>query len=315
MKPSEIIEKWKNFRNQEGYLQRVDPNHPLDFFVGISINGKDELVLITVNEPAQLISSKALEIEKKKRQDKKWATQICSTENENRDIFAKLCVDLIESSRDVKNEIEGINCVAKRFFAWQRLLSSKHSVLPISVLKGLIGELSFARDVLSKRYSMDDIISAWQGPDGADRDYIFENTWFEIKSISTGKDEITISSLNQLEVDTDGYIVQFFVDESSSTDASAISVFSFIENIRKMLEQNPSAYFAFEQKLVNLGYVDKKAYEEIYFTIHGPRYFVVDNSFPKLTTDSVPNGIIKAKYDVSLSCVAEYERAENDIWR
>ena len=31
MKTNDFIEKWSDLRNQKGYMQRVDPKHPLDF--------------------------------------------------------------------------------------------------------------------------------------------------------------------------------------------------------------------------------------------------------------------------------------------
>lgn len=64
MTTNDFLEKWSDLKNQKGYMQRVDPNHPLDFFVGINEKGYDQLVLITVVEPAQMRSSKALDVEK-----------------------------------------------------------------------------------------------------------------------------------------------------------------------------------------------------------------------------------------------------------
>ena len=153
MKTSDIKERWEQFRNQKGYVQRIDPNHPMDFFLGISEKGYDELVLFTTLEPVLIQSSKALEITKNQRpKDKKWATQICSIDRKNQDIFARLCLDLVESSQKVSSESEGLSLVTHRFLAWQRLFASLHMGLPKHVLKGLVGELSFAVEVLSHHY-------------------------------------------------------------------------------------------------------------------------------------------------------------------
>ena len=87
MKTSDFCNKWNELHGKNGYFQRIDPKHPLDFFIGISPNGYEELVLITLEEPAKLISSKALDVEKAIRKDKKWATQIYSVEKENQDVL------------------------------------------------------------------------------------------------------------------------------------------------------------------------------------------------------------------------------------
>lgn len=300
MKTNDFIDKWSDLRNQKGYMQRVDPNHPLDFFVGINENGFDQLALITVIEPFQMKSSKALEVEKNKRKDGKWATQISSVERKNQDIFARLCVDLVESSYTAISEQEGISKVTARFLAWQRLFATMHETLPKSVLKGLVGEISFARLLMEKGISKDDVINAWMGPNGADRDFTLADKWYEVKAIATGKDKVTISSLNQLEISEKGYLVICYVDEASSTDNDAISISQLINNMRTELIDAPEASRLFEEKLVNLGYIDRSAYDGLYFSLNGMEYFEVDDKFPRLVTENVPTEIVGVRYDLSL---------------
>lgn len=300
MKTNDFIDKWSDLRNQKGYMQRVDPNHPLDFFVGINENGFDQLALITVIEPFQMKSSKALEVEKNKRKDGKWATQISSVERKNQDIFARLCVDLVESSYTAISEQEGISKVTARFLAWQRLFATMHETLPKSVLKGLVGEISFARLLMEKGISKDDVINAWMGPNGADRDFTLADKWYEVKAIATGKDKVTISSLNQLEISEKGYLVICYVDEASSTDTDAISISQLINNMRTELMDAPEASRMFEEKLVNLGYIDRSAYDGLYFSLNGMEYFEVDDKFPRLVTENVPTEIVGVRYDLSL---------------
>ncbi len=314
MKTNDIKGKWEQFRKQKGYLQRLDPEHPMDIFIGISEKGFDEIVLFTKLEPAQMKSSKDLEIEKGQRQDGKWATQISLIDKTNEDIFARLCLDLVEVSQHVVSEQAGINAITKRFLAWQKLFSSIHTNLPKSVLKGLVGELSFAKDVLSKHYSWDDIMTAWLGPDGADRDYVFSDCWFEIKAVATGKAVVTISSLNQLETEAYGYLVKIDIDESSEMDPSAKAVSKLIDEIRTILQHNPGAAQLFEQKLISLGYLDKKAYDDICFAVKQHVYYMVDGSFPKLTTHSVPKEIVGTRYDLSLVGIEPWRREDSEIW-
>ena len=280
MKTSDLKNRWEEFRKQKGYLQRLDPSHPMDFFVGINEKGYDEIVLITLKEPAQLKSSKALDIEKGQRKDGKWATQIASVDKNNEDIFARLCVDLVEVSQNAKTEQDGLNRITNRFLAWQKLFHSLNANLPKSVLKGMVGELSFAKEVLAKHYSMDEIMSAWVGPDGADRDYVLSDNWYEIKAVATGKEQITISSLNQLETDQKGYLVKYNVDESTETDPLAKSISCYVNEMRTELQNYPHAAQLFEQKLISIGYLDKKVYDSIHFVHNGPEYYYVDEQFP-----------------------------------
>lgn len=315
MKTSDFRQKWDDFKNHNGYLQRLDPNHPLDFFIGISKNGYEELALVTDIEPAKLSSSKELIVEKKIRKDGRWATQIYSISPENQDIFARLCLDLVECSASSKSELEGLSKVTKRYLAWQKLFSRIKETLPITKLKGLIGELDFVNVLVQQGYTKDDAIAAWVGPDGADRDFILQNTWFENKAIATGKDHVVISSLNQLETDDLGYLTIINIDESSQTDPNAKSVKAIIDKMRELLSDAPDAFLHFEQKLVSAGYIDKKAYEDIFFVRGERTYYRVDNSFPRLITKNVPKEIIRAEYELSIAAIDGWKTEVDQVWR
>ncbi len=314
MKTNEFISKWDELRKQKGYMQRLDPQHPLDFFIGINESGYDQLALITFTEPAQMKSSKELEVEKNKRKDGKWATQISSVEKSNQDIFARLCVDLVENSYISKSEQEGISRVTARFLAWQKLFSRMQDTLPKSVLKGLVGELIFAKYLIGKSISKDNVMNAWMGPNGADRDFVLDDQWYEIKAIATGKDRVTISSLNQLETNLKGHLVITYIDDSSKTDIHAFSVAGLVAEFRDVLNDAPEANRIFEEKLVSVGYLDKSAYEEIYFTVGNTDYYYINDTFPRLVTETVPTEIVGVKYDLSIVGIESWKVGEDNLW-
>lgn len=307
-----LKQKWNGLRDTFGAMQRIDPDHPLHFFVGISREGYDELALFTTNEPSQIKSSKALEVQINLRNDGKWATQIYSVDKANQDIFARLCVDLIECSKNARTETEGLELVAKRYLAWSKLFVSINDNLPISVLKGLLGELCFIKALLSKGISADKVLDAWQGPEGADRDFVLGELWYEIKAISTGKDILTISSLNQLESKNKGYLVVYCVDSSTKSDSSAKSVKESVDEIREILQNFPDAQDEFEKKLILIGYIDKKAYEDMFFVIGIQKVFEVNDTFPRLITGTVPPEVTGVRYDLSISGIDEWKVEDFD---
>lgn len=314
MQIDDFKKKWEEFRNQKGYLQRIDPQHPLDFFIGIDDNGNDELVLFTEFEPAEMRSGKAITIEKRKRHDGKWSIQIQSMKRENQDVFARLCWDLVESSYSAINELSGIELVISRYIKWQKLFESLSTDLSKEVIKGLIGELQFAVNVLSKHYDWDIIIEAWRGPDGADRDFLLEDYWFEVKTIVTGKITVSISSLNQLETDTVGVLVVTTIDASAFTDINSYCFSSVINEVRHELSSHHKALFDFEEKLISIGYIDKKEYSEMYFSNGEIRYYKVDEIFPKLVTSNVPSEVVSAKYELLLTGLDPWKTGEDIIW-
>lgn len=314
MNTSELKKKWGSFKDQKGLLQRLDPNHPMDFFVGVNDKGNDELALFTTIEPEQLKSSDALEVEKNIRKDGRWATQISSTDEKNEDIFSRLCLDLVEVSADVTNERDGLNQVVRRFIAWQRLFANLHNDLPMSVLKGLAGELMFLKK-LANSIGWEKALESWVGPNSADRDFVLEDKWFEIKSISTGKDKVTISSLNQLDAEKTGALVVGFVDETVSTDTAGISIASIVEDIKEQLKDYPVATQNFVDKLLKIGYLKRKSYEDIKFSFGDSSYYLVDESFPKLVPSNVACEIVNAKYDLSLASISKWKIEEAVLWK
>ena len=315
MRTNDLKEKWDAFRSQEGFLQRIDACHPMNLFIGISEKGYDEMVMITDAEPADIKSSKALEIEKGKRKDGRWATQIMSVDKDNQDVFARLCLDILESSENASNEAEGIRVITKRFLAWQKLFASMNNDLSKSVLKGLFGEMRFARDVLSPRYTWDEIMIAWEGPEGADRDYRFGDCWYELKAVDSGKPQVSISSLEQLDCDNNGYLVKYNVDETNEMDPDGQTISSAVNEMRELLSASPSASQMFERKLVSVGYIDRKSYESIAFACNGPVYYLVDENFPKLIRSAVAKEIASAKYELSLAGIEPWRREGDEVWR
>lgn len=310
---NDLMEKWKAFKTQEGMLQRLDPKHPMDFFIGINGNGNNELVLITTIEPIQLKSSDSFEVEKNIRKDGRWATQIALTKKENEDIFSRFCLELVEVSAHANNEKEGLISIVRRFMAWQRLFANHNNDLSVNVIKGLIGELVFLKKA-SEHYGWETALTAWTGPDGADRDFIFAEKWFEIKAVSTGKDGVTISSLNQLENPSPGDLLIFRIDETVATDASAISVVDLIEEVRQSIIDNPVWTQKFDEKLISLGYIKKKTYETLYFSIGEFNCYCVDDTFPRLITNDVPPEVISVKYELSIPGLDRWKVDEENLW-
>jgi len=314
IKIDELKKKWDAIRSNQGYVQRMDPSHPLDFFIGIDENGYKEIVLITEFEPSRMKSSKSVLVEKGRRADGQWAIQIKLTDEDNEDVFARLCWDLVESSANCINKFQGVETVVARFIRWQKLLESGTDGMSTEIIKGLIGELKFAEEILLKKYSLDVIIDSWLGPDGSDRDFVFADTWAEVKAVATGKLTVGISSLNQLEVDDIGILAVAAIDITSSSDDNGFSFYSIIEHYRELLSNSPKSLFSFEGKLTNLGYFDRKEYYDLYFTFGGFRLFKVDNDFPRLTSKNVRNEIATAKYDLSLSSLRNWEIKEDQLW-
>lgn len=310
MRIDDLQNKWDRVPSSDAAYQRIDDEHLLDIFIGKDNRNAKELLIVSDVEPAKLRSGKSIEIIKGIRQDGRYAIQMKLQNKDQEEVFMHLCWDLIEYSRSAKSKILALEIVIARFLKWQKLMEGGSELLPEETIKGMIGELLYAKNILHTKYDWDSIFSAWLGPEGSDKDFVFEDTWSEIKAIKTGKSSITISSIEQLSAKNIGSLVIVTVDTTSSVDTNGFSFASLINDIKEFLKASPSALFEYEGKLFELGYVDRKEYYEKYYVFYGFKYYKVDGDFPKLEREKIPNEIVKVKYDLALSEIKEFEITE-----
>lgn len=310
MKIEDLRDRWQSININKGLFQRIDPSHPLDFFIGIDDKNFKQMVLLTECEPSNMKSSKSIQVEKNKRDDNQWAIQIKLIKEEHEDVFIRLCWDLIDSSKNFTDKLKGVENVVARFTKWQKLMEFGADCLSDEVIKGIIGEMLYAKHLLLRGYDVDTIVESWLGPNGSDRDFVFEDTWTEVKAIGSGKVTVCISSLEQFDLVEEGTLAIATVDPTSEADKNGFSFSSVIDNFRAALESSPSMLYLFEEKLINLGYYDRKEYEEKYYTFSGFRFFRVNKTFPKLTSKNVRSEITKLKYEIVISAISKWQFEE-----
>jgi hypothetical protein len=306
MKIETLLQKWNDSPSCDNSFIRIDDTHILDIYVGKDNNHRREIMIVSDIEPSKINSNKALDIQKGKRTDGKWATRIILIKSDEEEVFTHLCWDLIEQSRYAVTKSSALDILTTRFLKWQKLLESGTDLLSNEVIRGLIGELIYIRHFLKNDYSWDEIMSSWMGPEGSDKDFVFNNTWVEVKTIIPGKTFITISSLEQLDSVNTGVLSVITLDNTTSTDTVGFSFYDIISEIHNELKTFPSALFAYESKLISLGYYERKEYHEKYFALKSIRNYTVNESFPKLLHSSVSNSITNARYDISLPSIISH---------
>jgi hypothetical protein len=199
--------------------------------------------------------------------------------------------------------------VISRYKQWSKLLESQRSgLVDEHRRKGLLGELLF----LEKRIAIsDNLLSAvqgWAGADGADQDFIYHDGWFEVKSISVSATSITISSLEQLDCADAGELVIQRIDKVVPDKAGSFSLNDVVRRISETLIADAEAIDLFRAKLSAYGYIDLQEYsEQKYFHTRTERYRV-DESFPKLTAESVQPQIVSAHYELNIPSLTHWEK-------
>ncbi len=300
----EIEEIWNKIpMDQEGFLE-LDIESPISFHIGIDSYGNKCFLFIYEKEIQIPNSSKKIIISNIKISDNKYAITFSLIENELQDIFLKICWDII--SYTAKQSKDLINAIINRYLSWVKLLEKEDSKrITLARQKGLLGELYFLNKKID---SVGDVtsINSWMGPEKADQDFIFEDEWFEIKTIGKSKTKVSISSIEQLDQENKGYLVVYFCDKTSSEDSSGISLSQMIENINSKINSELIRNI-FEIKLLkfDLSLNEYKNYKDK-FRISNENIYLIDSTFPKIVKQILPKCICSVKYSLILSEIEKY---------
>ena len=87
-------------------------------------------------------------------------------------LFYKFCEDLIEQTKDLKEESAEYQAIVNRFFQWKKMfVSSKNNFLTEPEIMGLIGEILFLRGNLAERIGLSNALLSWSGQELTHKDF------------------------------------------------------------------------------------------------------------------------------------------------
>ena len=288
-----------------GYYSRVDSAHILELYIGLDDNGNKSIELRSWFRPRSVKGTSAIEVSQYENQKYK-TIRFSLTDEEISGLFYTFCDDLIEQTRSLKDESEGYNAIVLRFHQWKKLfVSSKKDFLSESQIIGLIGELLFLKEHLSKRTGLSEALRSWSGQELTHKDFSYNDTWTEVKTIKRSSQTVKISSLEQLDSKDEGELAVYAL-EKMSPEYRGITLNKLIMDIRNMFYDNDDKD-SFMAKVALQGYeyhnyYDDFVYEKIYF-----RSFRVTKHFPKLVPSDMPEGVIKAMYEIDLNKLGDFE--------
>lgn len=306
---SELQGVWDSIPPYGGGYLRVSGNHPLSFHIGYHVDEQKCFIVLDTGKKEHIASSKAITAECIQTTDQLYALRFSLNYPSLDKIFLKLCWDLIDSSRTAENPVQKI---IDQYGKWMRLLQqASGEIMSASLQKGLIGELLYFQS-LAKERSLSSALNSWVGPEGCDQDFIFSDSWAEIKAVSIAANEVEISSLQQLDVSDCGFLVIYFMDKVSASGANTISLPEIVSQIRDefLISRELDE---FNIKLVKYGFLDKDLdkYHQTQFRLAEQRTYRVDGTFPRLSRKNIPAAIASAKYGISLP-VIETHRVRED---
>lgn len=295
---------------EDAGFRRVDAVHVLNLYYGYDPQWRATLLLVSSAHPQEIRSSRIISAETRKRNDGKWALSFALQQQEYKDLFYSFCNDMVESSRGLKLEHSGAAFICKRYCDWQQMMAQASvQILSKAEIKGLAGEMLFLLECMIPKYGCQQSLDAWTGPARGDQDFITAESWYEIKTASSGTEEIRISSAEQLDRNDAGYLVVQFMDTTGADDPKGVTLNRLYEKISTRLETDVQRK-QFAALLWQQGFAVQPAYEKIAFCPGKRQYFQVNAAFPCIRRDSLPLGVSGVNYLLSLSAIASFKKEQ-----
>lgn len=299
---------FNGFKNDR--YSRVDATHPLDLFYGKDESGNDTLLLITPFKPPFLPSTNAISVLNRWRgKDQKWTVSFSLKQKELESIFLRFCEDIVESSRHISDMKKSVHFIAKRYFEWKQLLSNaKSQYLDNASIKGLLGEMKFCLDFLISQIGVEKAMLSWQGPLKKDQDFVLDQTWYEIKTISPGREDVEISSIEQLDNSFNGYLVIQLADQTTQTDENGITLNQAFSQLRECMKDFPELDRQITGMLIGMGYIPLPYYDQFKYAFEVRSFYYVSREFPAIRKTNLPEAVTKVRYMLSLAALTPFKR-------
>ncbi len=307
---SDLLNKWESMPCDDFGQMRVDATHKLDLFISKNNQGHPLFYLLTRNQFSNIKSSHAIDVSILHREDGIYILKLELKKMSLFHEFIYLCHSLIECSRTDENESINVKSIITTFHNWQYLLdNSKDELLSDNSLKGLVGELSFILDNLNVKFPALQLLQAWTVRSNAERDFVFEDQWYEIKTIASASNKISITSIEQLDNDIIGELWVYKIDLSVGRQAYTFCVFDIINSIYMKLNTFEEESL-FSKKLLQKGFVHNDLYSDILFLRTSKARYLIDNTFPKLFRRSICREIVDATYSLDIDMLHTWQIGE-----
>lgn len=211
----------------------------------------------------------------------------------------------------VEKKLEDILIAFQKGLKKHMLLFNKKKKPSLEKIRGLFGELLELKRALTVNSTERlDVLNGWHRPAPANHDFDYSNYSLEVKTLGRSKSRVNISSENQLcKYDNkDLYLKISIID--SVNKSSIDSLGELYNEIKGILGLSLGMHF------------ENKCSSDAYFKYFGPEHTPLDyklfelessfyevdqDHFPRLKTESLPNGISNTKYEIDLSSIQKFK--------
>ena len=233
----------------------------------------------------------------------------------DQDLFSAMCHTLISVLREVNNPAIALSVAMAQVKRWKAFMAGKkRGILSAEEVRGLFGELTFLQQLLDHTSTENDALTAWEGPESAQQDFIFGNTAIEVKTLSgRERNSVRISSEDQLDSLNDRIFLKIFRLSEKPESHRAISLNSLVKNISGSFSDH-TVLESYYDKLAKAGYVELHEYDNPRFIVSEERLYCVTDDFPKLIRSELPDGISNVRYGIALERIKAFLVKSDILW-
>ncbi|MGM4889904.1 PD-(D/E)XK motif protein [Tardiphaga sp. 11_C7_N12_6] len=314
----ELVEKWarvgvSDSTGREWRGMALSATAPVRLLAGVREPDNRIALLIEarlVEAPKELIrfSARGLSVSDQRRHEEDtFRLAIVLERLDSREVFEVLTTDIANVAMQASTGRDAINAVTRRLEAWQACLRSGRRGLSESEQTGLFGELTVL-EMLGRIIGYPEAVLAWGGPLDHVHDFNANGISLEIKSVSGIGNQLSISTLNQLE--TEGLRQLLLVRVRLREDPLGITLSKLVSQAREMIAQSSSAAVDFDDRLLRVGFLqaDSFLYDAVRFLPENVCAFDVRQGFPRLTNSTIPAGIIDGSYVLDERALSPFRR-------
>ena len=295
--------------------KRADKNHPFDFFWAMDLDG--HCLLIYEYDKALKLGEKKPRLEGVSIIDflpdggDKKRLILSLRQSEHREIFYRLCTDVLEATEQCKDPASALHVMIRRTWRWHQLLrGERDGRLSPEAQKGLIGELEYLTKMVLPNFSPSESMSFWEGPAGLPKDFVIGETCIEVKARrGAARPFVSISSEHQLDLVGFQDLYLYVVDLSSAavSDEESFNLNDYVDRTWQLIHaRDPGACEIFETKLLEVGYQKEDDYTDRYWVRLGSQAYQVQGDFPRIVDANLSSGITDVSYKIDLGELQDY---------
>lgn len=302
--------------NEYNRYKLIEDRQSIEIYLGKNELEQDSLLfLVSLHFPddliSELINTDLISINLTERKDGKTVLSFDLQASEMHSLFLSFAENMISFLCIPSNLVKPFDSIMLRYGQWRKLLKANHTgLLHVNTIRGLIGELLFLKEFLIPIVGPSLAIRYWTGPTGSDQDFKTNNTWYEVKTIHSGKESVVISSVEQLDTERfgNGFLVVYALDATVSFDPAAIKIKDLIAEIKKGLSEHDT--FLLDSILFSkLNFYDRPEYDTGEYVVRKSScdIYAITNKTTVMRKSYIPNTIISVVYELSLIGLSEFK--------